>query len=95
ADQNDRAGLQIEEYRQIAHLELACPVFGSPGIIFYTIDIQWQQREIFSSFVLTRHGIFTSGRHVPKMHLLDGAAMNAARDPTPIRQASSMPKRAE
>jgi hypothetical protein len=71
------------------------PVFGSTGIIFYTIGIQWQQREIFSSIVLTRYGIFTSGRHAPKMHLLDDAAMNAARDLTPIRQASSMPKRAE
>jgi hypothetical protein len=55
------------------------PDFGSTGIIFYIFGIQWPQREIFSSLVVAHHGIFASRRQVPKMHLLDDEAMNAAR----------------
>jgi hypothetical protein len=54
------------------------PDFELTGIIFYIFGIQWLQREIFPSLVLTHHGIFASRRQAAKMHLLDDEAMTAA-----------------
>jgi len=69
-------------------LQAHLPGFGSTGIIFYTGDIQWQQREIFSSILLEHHGIFASRGQALKMHLLEDEAMKEALE----RQASSMPE---
>ena len=47
AHEQHRAGLQIEEYRQIAHAILTSPHSGLTGIIFYICLVQRPQREIY------------------------------------------------
>ena len=66
ADEQDRAGLQIEEYRQIAHAILASPHSGLTGIIFYICLVQCSQREFISSLLQRNYRISASRRQGPR-----------------------------
>jgi hypothetical protein len=70
--------LQIEEYRQIAHAELACPISGLLELFSIQAPFNAGKEKFFLLLCLHTMEFLPPQDMRRRMHLLDDAAMKAA-----------------